>query len=78
MKWLIAFALLLSVPTAEIAAQEVNAAAWASATSLSRCFDASGRSAAAYEALWQVPNIGSAFEEVVFGGDQVGSRTSLY
>jgi len=40
MKWLIAFALLFSLPTAEIAAQEVNAAALASATSLSAAFPA--------------------------------------
>ena len=40
MKWLIAFALLFSIPTAEIAAQEVNAAALASATSLSAAFPA--------------------------------------
>ena len=40
MKWLIAFALLFFIPTAEIAAQEVNAAALASATSLSAAFPA--------------------------------------
>jgi hypothetical protein len=41
MKWLIAFALPLSVATAEITAQEVNAAALASATSLSAATAAS-------------------------------------
>ncbi len=40
MKWLIAFVLLFSIPTAEITAQEVNAAALASATSLSAAFPA--------------------------------------
>jgi hypothetical protein len=40
MKWLIAFALLFSIPTAEIAAQEVNAAALASARSPSAAFPA--------------------------------------
>jgi len=40
MKWLVAFALLCSIPTAEIAAQGVNAAALASATSLSTAFPA--------------------------------------
>jgi len=40
MKWLVAFALLCSIPTAEIAAQGVNAAALASATSLGTAFPA--------------------------------------
>jgi hypothetical protein len=40
MKWLIAFALLFSISTAEIAAQEVNAVAWARTTSLSAAFPA--------------------------------------
>ena len=40
MKWLIAFALLFSIPTVEIAAQEVNAAALASASLLSAAFPA--------------------------------------
>src|SRR5690348_13832358 len=40
MKWLIAFALLFSISTAEIAAQEVNAAVWAYTTSLSAAFPA--------------------------------------
>jgi len=40
MKCLIAFALLFSFPTAEIVAQEVNAAAWAGTTSLSAAFPA--------------------------------------
>ncbi len=38
MKWLIAFALLFSIPTAEVAAQEVNAAALASGASLSAAY----------------------------------------
>lgn len=38
MKCLIAFALLFSIPTAEVAAQEVNLAALASASSLSAAF----------------------------------------
>jgi hypothetical protein len=41
MKWLIAFALLFSIPTAEIAGQDANAAALASATSLSAAFPVS-------------------------------------
>ncbi len=40
MKWLIAFALLFSLPTAEFAAQEVNAATLASGSSLSAAFPA--------------------------------------
>jgi hypothetical protein len=40
MKWLIAFALLFSISTAEIAAQEVNAVAWARTTSLTAAFPA--------------------------------------
>jgi hypothetical protein len=40
MKWLIAFASLFSIATAEVAAQEVNAAVLASATSLSAAFPA--------------------------------------
>jgi hypothetical protein len=40
MKWMILFALLFSVSTAEIAAQEVNASALSSATSLSAAFPA--------------------------------------
>jgi opacity protein-like surface antigen len=40
MKWLILFALLFSIPTADIAAQEVNAAALTSVTSLSAAFPA--------------------------------------
>jgi len=38
MKWLIAFALLSSIPTADVAAQEVTASALASASSLSSAF----------------------------------------
>jgi hypothetical protein len=38
MKWLIAFALLFSIPTADVAAQEVTASALASASSLSSAF----------------------------------------
>jgi len=38
MKCLIAFALLISIPTAQVAAQEVNVAALASASSLSAAF----------------------------------------
>ncbi len=40
MKWLIAFALLFSISTAEVAAQGVNAAALASAPSFSTAFPA--------------------------------------
>ncbi len=40
MKWLMAFALLLYIPAAEISAQEVSASAVASATSLSAAFPA--------------------------------------
>src|SRR5258708_33622931 len=40
MKWLMAFALLLYIPAAEISAQEVSASALASATSLSAAFPA--------------------------------------
>jgi hypothetical protein len=40
MKWLIAFALLFSIPAAEIAAQEMNAVTLASASSLSAAFPA--------------------------------------
>jgi hypothetical protein len=38
MKWLIAFVLLVSIPTADVAAQEVTASALASASSLSSAF----------------------------------------
>jgi hypothetical protein len=38
MKWLIAFALLFSIPTADVGAQEVTASALASASSLSSAF----------------------------------------
>lgn len=38
MKWLIAFVLLFSIPTADVAAQEVTASALASASSLSSAF----------------------------------------
>ena len=40
MKWLIAFALLFSIPAAEIAGQEVNAVTLASASSVSAAFPA--------------------------------------
>jgi hypothetical protein len=43
MKWLIAFALLFFIPTAEVAAQDVSATALGSAPSLSAAFPGRNR-----------------------------------